>query len=189
MRCAPAMTTPTGPSATGTTNSLGRSTTTWRPVAGSASRSPNSTAVADGAPPDPAPSPAPLGTLPPLPRLSELSTDLAASVEALTRLHPRFATGAVPSLYLHFAHWPALPGLVEGHLAPFAESGRLADRVEAIAVSVQAEARALAGKIAVTSPPEGTEAALRRFASGAVPELIASGTALAAALQAGGYNS
>ncbi len=128
-----------------------------------------------------------LPPLPPLPRLAALEPALAAVVSRLAEHHREFPTGAVPSLYLHFACWPGLPALVDQRLAPVATDGRLAAAARSLETVARGKASRLSGDLRPSPPParvaEIVAPALARFASGAIQQMIVVGTALNAALK------
>lgn len=132
------------------------------------------------APPDTAPLP----PVPPLPVLAGLDPATRDLVRALGARHAgATAGGVVPSLYLHLAHWPgllqALPGLI-GPVLGELDRGREA----AIAAAGQeAEAlRPLLGPGAAGPVPGGhgpaVMAAIGRFTTAVIPEMVPVGLAL-----------
>jgi hypothetical protein len=111
--------------------------------------------------------------LDPLPRLAELTPDVAAQVRALAARHGG-PPDIIPSLYLHLAHWPrlleALPHWLAGLYAP----GVLeASREETRRL---AEAEAIALMPAAVRPPPGAEAAVEKalthFTRQVIPDLL-----------------
>ena len=128
------------------------------------------------------PPPAAPPELPPLPRLGELEERARRSVEALARLHAGFEAGAVPSLYLHLAHWPGFLEQARGRIEPLP----LADLRDAARTLAAAEAKSLLAGMAAGPPPaairEAVERALGRFARGLIPEMLPVGLVLERAL-------
>ncbi len=118
--------------------------------------------------------PAALAPIPPLPRLDTLDVATAARVRALAAFHPLAGPGVIPSLYLHLAYWPGLLGALEEWLAPvLAPAALTAARLAAIA----AAERAVAGFRPLDQPaPDGggaaVDAALERFTTGIIPDLV-----------------
>ncbi|MDE2005860.1 MAG: phosphoribosyl-AMP cyclohydrolase [Rhodospirillales bacterium] len=129
------------------------------------------TSVPDG---DGAATRAALAPVPKLPRLDALAPEIAARVRSLAARHPSAGTGVIPSLYLHLAHWPGLLAALEDWLGALLQPAALeAARVSAVA----AAERAVAGLAPLaTAPPEGQDtavtAALRRFTTGVIPDLV-----------------
>jgi hypothetical protein len=132
--------------------------------------------------PRPVAAPAPIEALPPLPRLDELDDQVRRSVAGLAARHAGFEAGAVPSLYLHLAHWPGLLDLARGRIEqlPLAE---LRERTRELAKD---EANVLLSAMAAPPPPaavrEEVELALGRFARGLIAEMLPVGLALRRAL-------
>jgi hypothetical protein len=130
----------------------------------------------------PAAAPTPIEALPPLPRLDELDEQVRRSVAGLASRHAGFEAGAVPSLYLHLAHWPGLLDLARGRIEqlPLAE---LRERTRELAKD---EASVLLSAMAAPAPPaavrDAVELALGRFARGLIAEMLPVGLALRRAL-------
>jgi hypothetical protein len=135
--------------------------------------------------------PAPTGTaaappmaeaLPPLPRFAALGERERRSVEALASRHAGFEAGAVPSLYLHLAHWPGFLEQARGRI----EQLPLAELRQDACKLAEAEAVNLLPAMSAGAPPapvrEAVEQALGRFARGLIPEMLAVGLALRRAL-------
>jgi hypothetical protein len=128
-----------------------------------------------------------LAPVPPLPSLAALPEATRAAVLALAARHGE--DGVVPSLYLHLAHWPALPAALLPWLDPVLSAPvRTAGRDAAIALAT-AEADALRPCLGAEAgtPPHGQAqavlAALRRFTLQVIPEMVPIGLALARALR------
>jgi hypothetical protein len=126
--------------------------------------------------------PQPIGDVPPLPRLGELEERARRSVEGLAALHAGYEAGAVPSLYLHLAHWPGFLEQARGRI----EHLPLADLREDACKRAEAETESLLPVMAAEAPPaaarDAIEQALGRFARGLIPEMLAVGLALRRAL-------
>ncbi|SDB19940.1 hypothetical protein [Belnapia rosea] len=140
----------------------------------------------EGTPAEPAPPPprlappAMLPAPPPLPRLGTLPPGLAAQVEALAARH---AGTVMPSLYLHLAHWPALPAALPGWAGPLLEPGRIAAARAATLRLAEAEADALRPALAPPGPipPAHGAAALAvitRFTRAVIPDMVPIGLGL-----------
>jgi hypothetical protein len=138
--------------------------------------------VEAAAPPGAAVAPQPIGDVPPLPRLGELEERARRSVESLAALHAGFEAGAVPSLYLHLAHWPGFLEQARGRI----EHLPLADLREDACKRAAAETESLLPVMAAGAPPaaarDAVDHALRRLARGLIPEMLAVGLALRRAL-------
>ncbi|MGH7042252.1 MAG: hypothetical protein ACREFY_08980, partial [Acetobacteraceae bacterium] len=97
----------------------------------------------------------------------------AARVRALAARHPG-AGGAIPSLYLHLAHWPGLLAALPAWLGPLLAPAMLQATREATIALAEAEATALLP--APAAPPAGTReavaAALDRFTRQIIPDLV-----------------
>lgn len=144
----------------------------------------------DGPPPAAAPADtAPLAPVPPLPVLEGLPGETRALVERLAARHAGAAAGGVtPSLYLHLAHWPALLAALPGWIGPLLD--RL-DESRAAAIDAAArEAAALrprpeAGAGAPGGQGAAVLAALTRFTTQVIPDMVPVGLALRRALGQG----
>ena len=125
--------------------------------------------------------PAAAGALPPLPRLGDLDERTKAGVEALAAGHAGFETGAVPSLYLHLAHWPGFLEQARGRIEPLP----IAELRERACALGRGEAAPLARRIEPGPPPPARDAAVEamdRFSRGLIPEMLPVGLILARAL-------
>ena len=126
--------------------------------------------------------PAAMDALPPLPRLAALGERERRSVEALASRHAGFEAGAVPSLYLHLAHWPGFLEQARGRI----EQLPIADLREGARKLAEDEAANLLPAMSAGAPPapvrEAVEQALGRFARGLIPEMLGVGLALRRAL-------
>lgn len=128
-----------------------------------------------------APSPAMLPGPPPLPRLEHLSEKTRREVLALAGLHGH-ASGVVPTLYLHLAHFPALLAPLYMSLSPLMAMGRIAQLREAALAAADREAEALRPHLAAPAAPPGRESAeavLRPFVARVIPEMVPVGLILA----------
>jgi len=136
----------------------------------------------EAAPPPPAGAAlAPAGALPPLPRLADLDERARGSVEALAARHAGFETGAVPSLYLHLAHWPGFLEQARGRIEPLS----IAELREQASALGRGEAEPLARRLAPGAPPATRDAAVEaigRFSRGLIPEMLPVGLVLERAL-------
>lgn len=121
-----------------------------------------------GAPPQPA-----QAALDPLPGIGSLAPDVAAMVRALASRHGGPAD-IIPSLYLHFAHWPGLLRVLPRGLAALYAPGALEAVREATRRLAEVEAAALLPHS--PPPPAGMEdaihAALARFTTQVIPDLL-----------------
>jgi hypothetical protein len=142
-------------------------------------------AEAEAAPPPAAtpPPPAMLPTPPPLPRLEALPPEVAARVQALAARHAPPEAGVTPSLYLHLAHWPALPAALPGWLAPLLEPAALASARDATVRLAEREADSLRPLLAVGAgvpAPHGPAvlAVVTRFTREVIPGMVPVGLAL-----------
>lgn len=123
---------------------------------------------------------------PPVPRRDRLGADLLARVETMSARHP-VSRGAVPSMYLHLALWPAALVAVDAYLQPIVESPNWRPRVAGIIAQAEQIATDLAA--AVELPPERPDVAtlgdvtevIAAFNRQMIPELIAVGRLLAVA--------
>lgn len=125
----------------------------------------------------------PPGELPPLPRLAALDERGRRGVEALAARHAGYETGAVPSLYLHLAHWPGFLEQVRGRIEPLP----LADLREQACALGRGEAEPLARRMAFDQAPETRDAAVEaigRFSKGLIPEMLPVGLVLERSLPA-----
>lgn len=133
-----------------------------------------------------APDTAPLAPIMPLPVLATLPDATRALVEGLAARHAGAAAGGVvPSLYLHLAHWPALLAALPGWILPVLD--RLEEgRAAAIAAATR-EAAALRPPLAIGAGVPGGHApavlaALTRFTTQVIPDMVPVGLALRRAL-------
>lgn len=121
-----------------------------------------------GAPPQPAQT-----ALDPLPSVASLPPDVAAMVRALADRHGGPAD-IIPSLYLHFAHWPGLLRVLPRGLAALYAPGALETVREATRRLAEVEAAALLPNS--PPPPAGMEDAIRealaRFTTRVIPDLL-----------------
>jgi hypothetical protein len=135
-----------------------------------------------------APVGAALAVVPGLPKLGALSPEVAALVRALGARHEAAATGIIPSLWLHLAHWPALLAALPGWMGPMLEAPVLrATRLGAMALA-EREGDALRAHFAeVGEPPHRAAmlAALTTFTTLLIPDMCPIGVALDRALPAG----
>lgn len=121
---------------------------------------------------------------PVLPRRDDLDARLLARVEKMAARHPA-APGAVPSMYLHLALWPAALEAADIYLQPMIESPGWAPLV----ASVVEQAGDIAGDVAsglelAPAPPdaallETVAGTIATFVDQTIPELIVVGRLLA----------
>ncbi len=120
--------------------------------------------------------------IPPLPKLAELPHGSAGLVRALAACHGGHASGVVPSLYLHLAHWPVILAAARDRLPPLFADGSLARDRDAICRLTEIEAAALLPQMRGAAPPAQAVPAMRRaldtFTRGVIPEMIVIGAAL-----------
>ena len=122
--------------------------------------------------------------LPPLPRLAALDERARQGVQALAAGHDaaNARNGAVPSLYLHLAHWPGYLDQARGRIEQL-PLDELRERACALA---EAQADGLLAIMRAGPPPpetaEQVERVLKRFARGLIPEMLSVGMALRRAL-------
>lgn len=141
------------------------------------------------APPPPArPAPAMLPAPPPIPRFGELPRDVAAAVQALAARHGE--AGVVPSLYLHLAHWPAIPAALPAWLGAVLEPSAIRSGRDAAVRLAVGEADALRPALAIHGEvPAGRRDAvldaLGRFTRQVIPAMVPIGLALRRALSQG----
>ncbi len=111
--------------------------------------------------------------LDPLPSFASLSPEVAALVRALADRHGGPAA-IIPSLYLHFAHWPRLLEVLPRGLAALYAPGALEAAREATRSLAENEAAALLPH--APPPPAGmedaTRAALGHFTKRVIPNLL-----------------
>ncbi|TDH62739.1 hypothetical protein E2C06_10065 [Dankookia rubra] len=148
----------------------------------------------EGVPAEPAPPPpaiTPPGMLPmspPLPKLADLPPALAAAVRALAARHG--TVGVVPSLYLHLAHWPAIPPALPGWLGGALDPAAIATGRDATLRLAEREADALRPALALQGEvPNGhgtaVLAVLGSFTRQVIPAMVPIGLALRRALAQG----
>jgi hypothetical protein len=132
-----------------------------------------------------------LPPVPPLPVLDALPEDTAALVRGLAARHTGVgAAGVLPSLYLHLAHWPPLLAALPAWLGPLLDSpAALATAREAAIALATAEADRLRPRLAAgAGVPNGqgaaVAAALARFTTAVIPEMVPVGLALRRVLTA-----
>ncbi|TDG07191.1 hypothetical protein E2C05_31560 [Paracraurococcus ruber] len=122
---------------------------------------------------------------PPLPRLAALPAPLRDAVLALAARHE--GTGVVPSLYLHLAHWPAVPAALPAWLGPALDPAAIAvGRDAAVRLATQ-EADALRPALDLQGEVPGGHgpavlAVLGRFTRQVIPAMVPVGMALARSL-------
>lgn len=137
---------------------------------------------ADPGPPPEAIAPPPmLPVPPPLPKLADLPPALAAAVQALAARHG--TSGVVPSLYLHLAHWPAIPPALPGWLGAALEPAAIAAGRDAVLRLAEREADALRPALALQGEvPNGHGPAvlgvLGTFTRQVIPAMVPVGLAL-----------
>ena len=141
-----------------------------------------------GPPPPAIAAPAMLPAPPPLPRLAELPPALAAAVLALAARHGE--GGVVPSLYLHLAHWPAIPPALPGWLGAALDPAAIAAGRDAAVRLAEREADALRPALALQGEvPNGhgpaVLAVLGTFTRQVIPAMVPVGLALKRALAQG----
>ncbi|TCH99546.1 hypothetical protein EJV46_02400 [Roseococcus sp. SYP-B2431] len=129
-----------------------------------------------------APPPEMLPASVPLPKLEELPAATARAVRALGALHGHEA-GVIPTLYLHLAHWPALPTPLCAALSPMIATGRIAALREAVLAAASVEADGL--RPCLAAPPEppaealsAARGTLRLFVTRVIPEMVPIGLML-----------
>jgi hypothetical protein len=148
----------------------------------------------EGAPAEPAPPPpviAPptmLPVPPPLPKLADLPAELATAVRALAARHGD--GGVVPSLYLHLAHWPAIPPALPGWLGEALDPAAIAAGRDAALRLAEREADALRPALALQGEvPNGHGPAvltvLGTFTRQVIPAMVPIGLALGRTLAQG----
>ena len=140
------------------------------------------------APPPALAAPAMLPPPPPLPVLADLPPALAEAVRGLAARHGE--GGVVPSLYLHLAHWPAIPPALPGWLGGALDPGAIAAGRDAAVRLATAEGDALRPALAIQGPvPNGQRgavlAALGPFTRAVIPAMVPIGLALRRALAQG----
>lgn len=125
---------------------------------------------------------APIPPVPPLPALATLPPPTQALVRGLAARHAGAAAGGVvPSLYLHLAHWPGLLAAIPGLIGPVLD-GLDATR-EAAVTEAAREAAALRPALATGAGVPGAHraavlAALTRFTTAIIPDMVPVGLAL-----------
>lgn len=123
-----------------------------------------------------------LPAVPPLPALGALPDATRALVQALAARHAGAAAGGViPSLYLHLAHWPALLAALPGWVGPVLDD--LDAAREAAIAAASEEAAALRPLLALGAGVPGGHhqavlAALTRFTTAVIPDMVPIGLAL-----------
>ena len=148
----------------------------------------------EGAPAEPGPpppaiaAPAMLPPPPPLPKLADLPPALAAAVRALAARHG--AGGVVPSLYLHLAHWPAIPPALPGWLGAALDPAAIAAGRDAAVRLAEREADALRPALALQGEvPNGhgpaVLAVLGTFTRQVIPAMVPIGLAFGRTLAQG----
>jgi hypothetical protein len=139
-----------------------------------------------GEPAQPGTAPAsPIGDMlpapPPFPRLAELPPATADLVRALGARHDAAASGIIPSLWVHLAHWPALLAALPGWLGPLLEPGTLrTTRLAAVALA-EREGDALRphfARLGEAPQREAVLAALTTFTTLLIPDMAPLGLAL-----------
>jgi hypothetical protein len=140
-----------------------------------------------GPPPPAIAAPAMLPPPPPLPKLAELPPPLAAAVLALAARHGD--GGVVPSLYLHLAHWPAIPPALPAWLGAALDPAAIAAGRDAAVQFAAQEGDALRPALALHGDvPNGHRAAvlgvLGHFTRQVIPAMVPIGLALRRVLAA-----
>jgi hypothetical protein len=110
--------------------------------------------------------PAPVAaSVPPLPRIDDLTDAVRAEVAALAALHDP-SDPVVPSLYRHLALWPGLLSPLHGALAPRFAEGRIASLRDALLGVAEESAAALLPRLTPPGPfpSEHRDAVLRVLA-------------------------
>jgi hypothetical protein len=144
--------------------------------------------AAPGPPPPAITRPAMLPPPPPLPKLAELPPDLAAAVRALAARHG--TGGVVPSLYLHLAHWPAIPPALPGWLGAALDPAAIVAGRDAAVRLAEREADALRPTLALQGEvPNGhgpaVLAVLGTFTRQVIPAMVPIGLAFSRTLAQG----
>lgn len=151
-------------------------------------RSLEGTPAEPGPPPSAIAPPAMLPLPPHLPKLAALPGPLADAVRALAARHG--AGGVVPSLYLHLAHWPAIPPALPTWLGAALDPAAIAaGRDAAVRLAVR-EADALRPALALRGPvPNGhgpaVLAVLGQFTGQVIPAMVPIGLSLRRVLAQG----
>jgi hypothetical protein len=146
-------------------------------------------APAGSGPPPPAiAAPTMLPAPPPLPKLADLPPALAEAVRALAARHG--TGGVVPSLYLHLAHWPAIPAALPAWLGAALDPAAIAAGRDAAVRLATAEGDALRPALDVQGEvPNGQRepvlAALDQFTRQVIPAMVPIGLALRRVLAQG----
>ena len=124
--------------------------------------------------------------LPPLLKLGDLDAETAKRVRDIALLHgggPR----AVPSLYLHLAHWPRFLAAICDRIRPHLDDGSLG-RTREVAVELARDAaERLLSSLASASPPPAQHfdqitTVLDHFTRRVIPEMLPVGLAIDKAL-------
>ena len=138
-----------------------------------------------GAPAVVAPVGAPLPPVPSLPRLAELPPATQMLAQALGARHDAAATGIIPRLWLHLAHWPALLAARPGWLGPMLQPPMLRATRHAAMALAEREGDALRPHFTPPGPaPQAAAmlAALETFTTLLIPDMVPVGLALEAML-------
>ncbi len=120
---------------------------------------------------------------PPIVRRDTLDASSAKLVEALGARH-RVAEGAVPSLYLHLANWPAALEAANVYLAPIIEAAGWRTLVDSVVqeATATADGLALATSLAPDPPPAEVRKRLtdtvETFVGATIPEMVVVGRLL-----------
>lgn len=121
----------------------------------------------------PAPLPAPADPLPPLPRIEDLDTGLAAAIRALAKRHDGTDGGIIPSLYLALAPWPGVVDAFSEWLGALYVPEAMRAARESTCRAAEAEAVTMLPTLG--PPPRDVSAmrpALERFTRSVIPDLI-----------------
>lgn len=128
--------------------------------------------------------PSPIINVVPMVPVTEIPGPVRALIDDLAVARSVDRTYVVPSLYRHLVPWPRVIAAIHDELRPRIASGEVLQLVDAVTVSLQAEADALAGKVGplpLVARTSGAIDALRGF-SGLIPEMVVVGALLEHAL-------
>ncbi len=124
--------------------------------------------------------PPPVGVLPPMLPVSEMSPCDRGLIAALATSDKLDRSQVVPSLYRHLPHWPQLIPAIHAALIPRLRSGELEAEVSRVSRALDGEARKLAlhmPRLDTLASIAGVTATLEEFSS-LIPEMVVIGLLL-----------
>lgn len=125
------------------------------------------------------------GAVAPLPKREDLAAETAALIAGLANRQSGAAIGVTPSLYLHLGHWPEAVKAAHARASRMLDDPTWADRLARLLSSADRAADTFAATLdcRIAAPPAAVRerfiAAIARFVTATIPEMVLIGRALA----------